>query len=99
MKDILGKAFLLALVIVGVLTLMLYRFGSDVFAYLLLPGLVLFGIISGLDGLFLMMFGPHGGRTEPKVMVALAVGLLVNTIVYASLFTAALLIWRRSKAR
>jgi len=99
MKGILGKALLLALVTVGILTLMLLRFGSDVLAYLLLPGLVLFGIISGLDGLFLMIFGLHGGRTEPKVMVALAVGLLVNTTVYAFLFAGALLIWRRSKAR
>ena len=94
MKDILGKALLLALVIVGVLTLMQYRFGSDVLAYLLLPGYVLFFMISSADGFFWMMFD---GRTEPKVMVALAVGLLVNTIVYASLFTGALLIWRRSK--
>ncbi|MFZ3211502.1 MAG: hypothetical protein WA188_08310 [Terriglobales bacterium] len=98
MKDILGKALLLALVIVGVLTLTQYRFESDVFAYLLLPGLVLFLMISGLDGFFWMIFGSHG-RTEPKVMVALAVGLLVNTIVYACIFTGALLIWRRSKAR
>jgi len=95
-KDILGRVLLPALVIVGALTLMQYRFDSDVLAYLLLPGNALFFMISGADGFFWMIFD---GRTELKVMVALAVGLLINTIVYASLFRGAVLILRRSKAR